>query len=76
MKGGISVSIVGLLVIILQLLLPDPVPEAINRLLSRDLSHFVGLEFVLKAFLFLWVVVGYILLVAGIVGTFFSYRRR
>jgi hypothetical protein len=76
MRGWIWTAVVGLLIIILQLIFPDPVPDAVNNLLSRDNSAFIGFDLVLRAFLFLYCVVGYVTLLIGIVGTFISYRRR
>ena len=75
-KAWLSVSLFGLLIVAVQLLLPDPVPDAINKLLAKNYSHFVGLEFTLKAFLFLWVIGGYVVFLGGVVGAFLSYRRR
>lgn len=73
---GIYVFISGLALIIIQLILPDLVPDAIKNLLSQDISQFLGFAFVLKAFLFLWVISGYVLLLIGIVATVISFRRR
>ena len=60
-NGWIWASIIGLIIIFLQFLMPDLVPGAVAKLLSRDNSQFPGLEPVLKAFLFLRVIGGYVL---------------
>jgi hypothetical protein len=72
---GLYIAIFGVLIIIIQLLFPDPVPAAINNMLSQDTSQFIGFTFVLKAFLFLWVIIGYVLLIGGIVTMVISNRR-
>ena len=75
LNGWIWASIVGLLIIIFQILFPDPVPDAINKLLSQDNSGFIGFEAALKAFLLLYLVGGYAFFLGGIVGAVISHRR-
>ena len=75
LNGWIWTSILGLLVIIFQILMPDLVPDAILKLLSQDTSQFIGLNPVLQAFLIIWIIGGYVLLITGIVGAVISHKR-
>ena len=76
LNGWFWIAILGLVIIIFQLLFPDPVPAAIMKLLSRDNSAFIGLDAVLQAFLILWVVGGFVCFLTGAVGFFISNRSR
>jgi len=68
--------VVGVILFIIQFLLPDPVAGAINNLLNRsDISHYTGLEAFLKASLVIWKASGIGLFVAGIVDLFLRRRR-
>ena len=77
MVAWIAVSIAGLLIIIFQLLMPDLVTGSILDILSDNTtSQFKGVQPVLQAFLIFWIISGYVLLFAGIVGAVITYRRR
>jgi hypothetical protein len=68
--------ILGLILFVIQFMLPDPVSGAINNLLHRsDISLYTGLGSFLKALLVIWKVSGIGLFVAGIVDLFHSRRR-
>lgn len=65
----------GLIIIIWQFVFPDPMPELIIKQLERDNSSFVGLDFVMEAFLLLYIISGFVSFIIGIVTMFFTYRR-
>ena len=76
MKGWICTGIAGILIIGIQLLIPDLVPDAINKILSDNTStQFIGVSPVTKATLAIWNICGFALFIAGVFGTFISYRR-
>ena len=76
-KYAVSITwlVAGLIIIIYQFVFPDPIPELIMKLIERDNSNFVGLDFVLKAFFLLYMISGMASLFIGIVTAFFAYRR-
>ncbi len=67
--AGIGREIIGLFRTLQELLIPDHVPDALNNILSRDLSHAIGLEPIVRSFLFLWIFWGFASLLIGIVGS-------
>ena len=71
----IAVSVLGLSIIIFQFLLPDLVPNTIDKALSQDNSQYVGVDILLKVALIVYLFVGYILFIGGIVASFISYKR-
>lgn len=76
MNVGITSALCGVIVIIIQILLPDLVPDALINILSDNASaNFTGVRPILKATLALWYIGGFALLLAGITATFIGYRR-
>jgi len=66
----------GLILISIQLSMPDLVPKYILNLLSQNISHFTGLEPVLEANLLLWLFGGWALVFGGIFATIRSLGRQ
>ncbi len=58
--GWALVALLGFVDIILQILIPDLVPDVINNLITSS-SNYAGVKPVFEAFLFLYIVGGYIL---------------
>ena len=73
MAGWITVSIFGLIDIMLQLLMPDLVPEFIES--STSNSTYIGVSAVGKAAFILYVFGGYVLFIGGLIMAFRSYRQ-
>jgi hypothetical protein len=76
MKGWISTAIIGLIIIILQLMFPDPVPDYLNSLLAlKHIPSSTGLEPAIKVALFLYTISGIATFITGIVGSIIAFRR-
>ena len=74
MIGWIIIAALGMVIVAIQALMPDLVPDVLNGLISQN-SQYVGVEPFLKATLLLWMIGGYALFLGGIVGTIISYNR-
>ena len=72
---SITFSVVGLIILVYQFVFPDPIPDLVIKLIERDNSMFIGLDFVLKAFLLLYMISGIASLFTGIVTALFIYKR-
>ena len=68
------IAVLGLLIIIIQLMMPDLVPPYIEDLIINN-SRYAGVVPLLKAFLYFWLFGSYVMFVGGIVAAFVSYGR-
>lgn len=73
---GIFIIVFGFIVIFIQSLFPDLVPDAINNILSQDLSNFARLEFILEALLLFYRYSGIASIIAGAILFFIGLRNR
>jgi hypothetical protein len=73
---GIFFIVFGFIIIVIQSLFPDLVPNAINNILSRDLSNFARLEFILEALLFFYRYSGTACIIIGPILFFIGLRNR
>ena len=67
-NGWAISAIVGLIIIIIQLLLPDIVPDAILNLLNKEYYQFVGFNTMLQAFLLIYIMGGWVSFFVGLIG--------
>jgi hypothetical protein len=74
-NGWAISALIGLVVIIFQLLFPDPVPNAILDLLAKDNSQFFGLNPVLQAFLIIYVIGGWASFFTGVIGWVVTFKN-
>ena len=74
-NGWAISALIGLLVIIIQLLFPDTVPEAVLKILARDNSPFIGLDPILLAFLLIYVIGGWVSFFVGVIGWLVTFKR-
>jgi len=75
-NGWAITAVIGLVVIIIQLLLPDIVPDAILKLLARDNSQFMGFNSVLQAFLLIYIIGGWVSLFVGVIGWAVTFKSQ
>ena len=68
-------GIVGLLRTLQEFLLPDPIPDALNKLITPGSAHFTGFVPFVSVVLLLWVSWGIISFLIGIVGSFVVLNR-
>ena len=72
-KGWLAISLPGLVIIALQLFMPDLVPDIINDLIAANTSH-IGVVPLLKATLILYYVGGVVLFLVGVIGALISFK--
>ncbi len=68
----VLIAIFGLLIIIIQILLPDLIPDAINKTIASTSLDQKGYIFILNAILSLWQIGGFGLFLGGIFSMFFK----
>jgi len=73
-KGWLAISLPGLVIIALQLFMPDLVPDIINDLIATNASH-KGVVPILKATLGLYYVGGIAFFFVGSIGALVSFKR-
>ena len=65
---GVSLVIFGFVIIFLQFIFPDLIPDIVNKILEQEHPQFLGYDAMLKLFLALW----YLLGIGGLILIFFG----
>ncbi len=73
-KGWLSISFLGIVIIALQLFTPDLVPDIIDGLIINNTSRIV-VVLLLKATLIFYYIGGFALFLVGVIGALVSFNR-
>ncbi len=75
MNGWFLSAIGGLIIVLLQFIFPDIVPDILKELIdSPDSANFIGLVPFLKIILFVYYISGFTTTIVGIIGLFYTRR--
>jgi hypothetical protein len=68
-NGWVITLIIGVIVVIFQLIMPDEVPQLLNRIFTdKYITSFPPLLFLHDFVFIVWVFVGYVSIATGIIG--------